>query len=241
MKYMKIAFGLALVAGLMAVMATSAMAAPIWVHCAESSTGKWMAGCTSAGTGWETKAITETSEVTSSTEPGSKGLELEDKKAGTAITCVGSGTGTVGPNGIDTVKTIKATGCKIVPGKAGSCEEPVTARAINLGWASKLEEKGTEVRDAVTSLIAGKTPGYAVECKVAGIITITDECTGAISTGVRANRTTGKVETEFDKTSEGELGNCTVGGEKQGRVAGNVLNLLRSGHPLWVLAAVLKT
>jgi hypothetical protein len=242
MKYLKIAFGLAMVAGLMAAMTSSAIAAPIWVHCEKVTSGKWTNSlCTTAGSGeWETKAVTETSEVTSSTEPGSKGLELEDKKAGTAITCVGVGTGTVGANGSDSVKTIKAEKCKIVAGKAGSCEEPVTARALNLGWSTKLEEKNGELRDAVTSLISGKTPGYAVECEVDGILKITDECTGNITTNVVANRANGTVETTFDSVSEGELGNCTVGGEKEGRVAGKVINKLRSGA-YWALAAAIKT
>jgi hypothetical protein len=238
MKYLKLALGLAIIAGLMAVMASSATAAPIWVHCVK---GKgWMAGCLNAGTEWETKAVTETSEVTSSTVPGTKGLELEDKKAGTAITCVGSGTGTAGANGSDSVVTIKATNCKIVAGKAGSCEEPVTARAINLGWSTRLAEVGGVVRDEVRSLVSGKAPGYAVECEVGGIFKITDECTGPISTNAIANRAEGTVETEFDKTSEGELGNCTVGGEKQGRVSGKVINKLRNGG-LWILAAALNT
>ncbi len=240
MKYMKIAFGLALVAGLMAVMASSAMAAPKWVTCVKATPGKWSSStCTSAGTGWETAEVSATSEVTSSTV-GSTGLELEDKKAGTAITCVGNGTGTVGANGSDSVRTITASKCKIVAGKAGSCEEPVTARAINLGWSTKLEERSGELRDIITSLISGKTPGYAVECEVDGILKITDECTGVISTNARANRAEGTVETEFDSVSEGELGNCTIGGEKQGRVKGNVVNRLRSGA-YWILASLLKT
>lgn len=241
MKRLKIAFGLVLVAGVMAITASSALAGPIWVHCAKVSSGKWKNSlCTESGTGeWETKAVTETSEVTSSTI-GSTGLELEDKKAGTAITCVGVGTGTAGANGSDSVISTKATKCKIVAGKAGSCEEPLTVRAINLGWSSKLEERSGELRDIITSSISGKQPGYAVECEVDGIIKISDECTGVISTNARANRAEGTVETEFDSLSEGELANCTVGGEKQGRIHGNVINRLRSGA-FWILASLLKT
>ena len=242
MKRLKIAIGLAMAAVLMAITASSAMAEPAWVHCEKVASGKWENSlCTETGAGeWETKAVTETSEITSSTVPGTKGLELEDKKAGTAITCVGVATGTVGAKGSDSITTIKATSCKLVAGKAGSCEEPITARAINLGWSTKLEERSGELRDTITSLISGKKPGYAVECKVAGIIKITDECTGVISTKPRANRTEGTVETEFDKTSEEELGNCTIGGEKQSRISGTIINRLRNGA-FWILASLLKT
>ena len=71
MKYLKMAFGLVLVAGLMAVVASPAMAVPRWVHCV---VGKgWMAGLRENREGWETKELVGTSEVTSSGE-----LELED-------------------------------------------------------------------------------------------------------------------------------------------------------------------
>jgi hypothetical protein len=254
MKHLKIAFGLVMVAGLMAVVASPAMAeGPRWVHCVKvaPNTGHWLTNkCTTAGTGeWETKAVTETSEVTSSTVPGSKGLELEDVKAGTAITCVGNGTGTVGPNGADSVKTITATGCEFVAGKLGSCEAAVKpiAKPRNLGWSSRIEErentktKVIELRDIVTSLIAGKAPGYAVECRVGGVLKVTDVCEGVISTNARANRAEGTVEQEFDKVSEEEVGTCSVGGAGQGRVSGNTINRLRLLTALWLLANLIKT
>jgi hypothetical protein len=256
MKHLKIAFGLVVVAGLMAVMASSAMAEARWVHCVKvtPNTGKWTNNtCTTHGTGeWETKqlGVSETSEVTSATVPGSKGLELEDSKAtggATAITCVGTGTGTVGANGTDSVKTIKATGCKFVAGKRGSCEESagVTATARNLGWSTVLEERAVgsekEVRDVILSLTTGVNPGYSVECTVGGIFKITDECTGMISTKVRANRAEGTVEAVFDETSEKETGTCTVGGVGAGRVSGTTISKLRNGGSYWVLSTAEHT
>jgi len=254
MKHLKIAFGLVVMAGLMAIVTSSAMAAPVvLVHCVKvkPNTGHWRdADCLNAGAGeWETIAVTETSEITSSTVPGSKGLELEDKKAGTAITCVGTGTGTVGANASDSVKTIKATGCEFVAGKLGSCEAAVKPIAIarNLGWSSRFEErentetKVIELRDIVTSLISGKAPGYAVECRVGGILKVTDVCEGVISTNARANRAEGTIEQEFDKVSEGELGTCSVGGAGQGRVSGTTINRLRLQTALWLLANIIKT
>ena len=132
-------------------------AQPKWVACEKVTSGKWTDNnCTAAGSGtFETKAVTETVEVTSSS-PG--GLELEDSKAtggATAIKCEGSDQGTVGNEGSDSVTRITASKCTFV--KAGSCEsgKAVTARALNLPWATKLEEVGKEVRDS----------GYVVSCR----------------------------------------------------------------------------
>jgi hypothetical protein len=257
MKYLKLTFGLIVAAGLMAAAASPALAlGPRWVHCVKvaPNTGKWTNNtCTTHGTGeWETKqlAVTETSEVTSSTLPGSKGLELEDSKAtggATAMTCTETNTGTVGANGTDSVKTIKALECKFVAGKRGSCEESagVTMTYRNLGWSTALEERvvGTqkEVRDVITSLATGKAPGYSVECTVGGIFKVADECTGTITTKVRANRAEGTVETVFDEMSEKETGSCTVGGAGAGRISGTIISKLRNGGAYWILSAAEHT
>jgi hypothetical protein len=229
MKYLKIAFGLVIVAGLMAVAASPAMARQGWVQCRENTgKGQWEnSKCTTAKANgnWETKEITETLETTSS---GS--LELEDSKAtggATAVQCSGAGTGTVGSGGSGSVKTVTATGCKFVAGKVGSCEESkgVTTRAVNLPWSTKLEERsGGEVRNVITSTVAGKAPGYATECTVGGVFKISDECTGVTSANVRPNRAK-TVETEFDKTSE--PGTCSVGGEKAGFLRGVIFISVR--------------
>lgn len=242
MKRLKLAIGLVVTAGLMTLTASSAMAGPIWVHCEKVAVGKWKNSlCTEAGAGeWETKAVAETSEITSSTVPGTKGLELEDKAAGMAVTCTGSATGTIGAIGSDSIKSIATTSCKLVPGKAGICEEPARAIAINLGWATRLEERGGELRDAISSLVAGKSPGWRLECFVAGLIRVADKCEGNITTNVKAKRAEGTVETTFDAVSERETGDCEVGGLNQGRVSGTVINRLRSGA-FWVLASILKT
>ena len=177
MNYLKIAFGLVITTGLMTMAASPALAAqPKWVACEKVASGKWTNGnCTESGSGtFETEAVAETVEVTSST-PG--GLELEDSKAtggATAIKCEGTRLGTAGSEGSGSITRVTATHCSFV--KAGSCEsgKPVTTRALNLPWATRLEEvenkstKEKEVRDLITSLVAGKSPGWAVECSVAG-------------------------------------------------------------------------
>jgi len=165
MKYLKIAFGLALVAGLMAVVASSAVAAPRWVHCVKvktAGTGQWNnANCSEIDktNEYETKAITETSEVTSSGK-----LKLADTNtvAGEVeVECEGSNRGWVvnlatGP-GEDGIASISATACKTI---TGSCEKP-NASPRNLPWGSRLVEveeerekekvKTEEVRDELIS------------------------------------------------------------------------------------------
>jgi hypothetical protein len=226
MKRMTIAFGPVVVAVLMAIAASPALAEqPKWATCEEVSSGHWTNGrCTTAGGGsWETQGLAETVEVTSS----STGLELEDSKEGTAITCAGTGLGTAGANGAGSAIRVTVSKCKIVAGKAGSCEEPLTAEAVNLPWATKLTETGSEVREEMTSIVAGKAPGYAIECEVGGILKVTDECTGNITTKIGNNRSEGTVEAEFDAKSEGEKGNCTVGGASSGRVHGKFIKRIR--------------
>jgi hypothetical protein len=249
MKHLKIVFGLVVTAGLMAVVASPAVAlGPRGVTCAKVTpgAGKWTNGlCTTAGTGeWETKEIIATVEVTASGT-----LEQEDSKApgGPAvIKCSASGTGTTGAGGTGSVVTILLKSCEFVEKKSGDCEEskPVTSEFLNLPWSTKLEErenlsKEKEVRNVLSAGHSGKTPGLAIECTVGGILKITDECTGMFSTTkIRANRAEGSVEGEYEK--ESEPGNCTVGGEKSGFLRGVITGKLRQ-QAAWVLAAALRT
>jgi hypothetical protein len=255
MKRLKIAFGLAVVAGLMAVVAAPAMAVPRWVHCVKGSGPYTNGTCATLGAGgWETKELVNTSEVTSSGE-----LELEDSKApegGTAIKCTGENIGWVtnlekisepGQDGISAINNIK---CKFIVGKHGSCEESkgVTVHPTNLPWGTKLIEEGTQVRDDILSGAKKPTgegfPGWEVECTVGGVLKITDVCEhNDTSVNVVANRTTGKVASEFETKSNetGHKAKCTIGGAEAGNVNGTILSLLRSGNALWILAPNLHT
>jgi hypothetical protein len=250
MKYLKIVFGLAAVAGLMAVVAPAAMANPRWVTCkANAGKGNFEDSlCSKAKVngGWETAEIAESVEVTASSPTG---LTLEDSKAtggATAINCTGSGLGKAAPGGRGEIVRITATGCKFVPGKVGSCEESkaVTAKPVNLPWSYELflrlslRTGISRVRAEIVSLISGKSPGWAVECTVGGIFKITDTCEGVTTTSVEANRAAKIVETEFEEESEETPGTCSVGGAKAGRVAGNIINRLRTGAPWWVLPPI---
>jgi len=257
MKHLKIAFGLAVVAGLMAVAAVPAMAlGPRWVTCVPKVGGKWMAGCAKAGSTWETQELKETLEVTSH---GALELEDSEPKLGTKVRveCEGTGLGTVGAEGQDSVTRITATNCRFLNKEHGECEEVagVTASPRNLPWSTHLEERNnskgvTELRDLIRSLTT-KPPGWAVECTVKTFFKVLDECTGGTNTSVRAIRATEEVENEFgpagSQTAE-EPANCTEGKKTgTGFVRGKVFNLTKAAkgsletRPVWPLAAVLGT
>ena len=245
MKRLKIAFGLVVVAGLMAVVAAPAMAVPRWVTCAKvASGGHFSSGsCTTAGTEWATKELVGTSEVTSSGN-----LELEDQEApggAVNIKCTGSDTGWVanltntsepGEDGVATITNIK---CTFV--KHGECEESagVTAKPLNLPWGTKLEEFKAEVRDEVPI-----GAGWEVECTVAKILKIRDKCEATVhnTTNVLPNRTNSTVESVFDeRTKEEAMAKCSASGKESGLVRGALVSKLTSGNALWVLAPNLKT
>ena len=245
MKHLKVAFGLVVVAGLMAVVAAPAMAVPRWVTCEKvSSGGHWSSGsCTTAGTEWATKELEGTSEVTSSGE-----LEMEDQEApggAVNILCTGLGTGWVsnsanksepGEGGVATIKNMK---CSFI--KHGECEEAagVTMKPLNLPWGGRLKETGSEVR--------GEGPigvGWDVECTVDKILRIQDKCETVIhnTANVLPNRTNSTVEGVADEVTKSEtMGKCSASGKDSQLVRGTVVSKLKNGNALWVLAPNLKT
>jgi hypothetical protein len=241
MKYLKIAFGLIVVAGLMAVMAGPALAEEYrWVGCEEKAgAGKWEDNkCekAKAGGNWETKEPAVGKEVTIATIPG-QSLTFEDTGAKTAMECQGGGTAKLNAKGTGEIVALTATSCKFVAGKNGACEasKPVTAKATHLPWKTKLEEAaGGEVRNAIENSGTG-LPAYEVECTVAGIFKVNDKCEGNTSTSIKRRTSAaggeGTVEGAFDEKSP--LANCSVGGEKTGKMAGISLLRLRFITLIW--------
>ena len=240
MKYLKMAFGLVVVAGLMAVVASPAVAVPRWVHCVKSEKGKFSDGtCSKSGTGWETKELVGTSEITTSGE-----LELEDTKAtggAVSLQCSASGTGWVanlasatepGEDGNSTITNVK---CTFV--KEGLCRKAIGVEPRNLPWGTRLVESGTEVRDEIISGNVSGAPGWKIICEnfLGGMTEDTCELSGN-SVNIIANRATGKLEIKFDNITETKKAKCTVGGANAGNTRGTILALLRSGNALWVLA-----
>jgi hypothetical protein len=238
MKSLKIAFGLLIVAGSMAVTVGSALAGEVrWINCTENpGHGQWKNSlCSKAKTngGWETKEISETVEVTSS----AKELQLVDTKATGGemkLACSVTDAGWVGATGSDGVSRVTTTECKLLEGKDGACEsgKPVTAKAVHLPWSTKLQEAtGGEARDAIQNGGKGE-PGYAIECTVAGIFEVADECTGKTTTGIFNNKNKGTVEVEFESKSEKD--NCILGGAGAGEIKGIAIVKQRNGRTLKV-------
>jgi hypothetical protein len=249
MKYLKIAFGLVVVAGLMAVVAAPAMATPRWVTCVKGS-GKYENSlCVKEGSGgWETKELEGTSTITSSGE-----FELEDSSSGVGLVCKGTDTGWIAnltsrsAAADDGLTSITATSCTFI--KAGSCEESkgVTAKARNLPWGGRLVEKGSEVRSETASgprkEEGNGEPGWSIECTVGGVLKITDTCERQGNTVDEiARRAEGSVEASFDEITKSEtMASCTVGGTNTGLVRGTVAIKLTNGNASWILAPNLKT
>jgi len=262
MKYLKIAFGLAMVAGLMAVAATPALAlSPRWVVCekVEAGKGQWEdSRCTKpkGGGGWETKEVKETREVTSDGT-----LELEDEKASiagpTRVKCSGTNLGTIGAGGTDSVTEITATNCRFVT--AGGCKEnleKLIVRPVNLPWSTLLEERegairgSREVRDIIRSLTAGRAPGWTVKCE--SVLGGQEEDVCEAEGGFASTKITngegalqGAVIGTFEKGVP-KNAKCSKGGAGTGVVEGTVLSRLRTSpsgelRSFWVLAAAFKT
>lgn len=232
MKYLRINVCLVAVAGLMAFTAAPAMGAHAgWVSCQENpEVGQWENGLCSkvkANGNWETQAVVETKEVTSSAQ----GLELTDTKAtggASTIKCSETDVGWIGIAGADGVSTVTTTKCERV---SGACEagKPVTAKAIDLPWDTELkEESGGELRDVFQA--GGKGPGYTVECTVGGIFKLNDECSGKMSTKMANNQTNGAVEAIFDAKTEKD--ECSVGGAGAGEITGTDIIKQRGGNAL---------
>jgi hypothetical protein len=120
MKYLRLVFGLIVFAGLIAATTSSAIAlGPRWVTCLPAKeVGKGHfndSGCleNDKTNEWETTAVSETLEVTSS----SLGIEFEDSEApGGAVRmeCSITSAGTINPNGQDSIKALHFNTCKFI-------------------------------------------------------------------------------------------------------------------------------
>jgi hypothetical protein len=137
----------------------------------------------------------------------------------TEIECEGHGHGLVGPGPNDTIHSITATACKFVSGKNGSCEasKGVTAKAVHLPYITRLLTVAGVTRDMTEG--TGGGAGYNVECTVAGIFKVQDECTTNTGDPKITNNTNDVIST-FEAN---EKASCTQGNSTSGMVVGNTL------------------
>ncbi len=160
------------------------------------------------------KLVAHTSAVPALIASGAEFL-FEDAGAKTAVVCeISGGGGTVSPGAEGTVKEITGTSCKE---DVGECAKP-SAKSLHLPWKTELRLSGSEVRDLTLSGGSGE-PGWAIECEVAKIFKITDECTGMTDTGTTAVES--GIEATFDEHSAAV--NCSVGGTGTGHVRGQFI------------------
>jgi hypothetical protein len=141
-------------------------------------------------------------------------LKLTDTKGGltggvVTVECSGTSTGTVGPGKYDRITTITvANPCRNITGCVGT----IKAEARNLPWQTELFETEGKVRDSVVSEVAGKFPGWKVEC------TLSDTCEGNTTTAIVNNTSNNTVEAVFDAKSA--VVTCSRGGAGTGKVEG---------------------
>jgi hypothetical protein len=162
-------------------------------------------------------------------------LQLADLAAtggATEIVCEGSGTGTIGPLAQDEVITLKASACRFVSGKNGSCEagDEVTARAVNTPYRTLLITVAGVTEDLITPGSSGKNPGWEVECTVLGVFKAQDTCTTPDARTLIVNLATG-VDAIF---KESETASCTLGNATSGMAFGTGLNKNPTGHTISV-------
>jgi len=140
--------------------------------------------------------------------------------------------GWVGPGSEDEVTSVVFMKKCAVPAKAEKLNKEestnfcksgteATATAVNLPWKTLIVLVGAVFLDQLTA--AGTGPGYKVECTNILGGKSTDECTTQKGTTELTNEGASAVLSEFPAApAESEFANCTIGGELQGLVSGNV-------------------
>jgi hypothetical protein len=232
MSSIKLAFGLAVVVCLLAVGASSAMAAQ-WGQCQTEKEGKFAnSECKGTGKGWEWKQL----QVKEAVE--SKGtLTLADTKGGifgeeVKIECSGFGEGTVGPGTEGEITNItaekggtnKTIKCKTL---AGICPSP-ELESRNLPWETELVQTEKEIRAYAHAHPKGGLPGLIVNCSGTQ-----DECVEGHASAKISNAKNGQ-EVEAERDARSGLQNCTRGGAGSGIIVGVISVKQKNGHALRV-------
>jgi hypothetical protein len=215
-KFRILAFVLVAVCGLCAIAASAAFAA-------EELPAEYL---------WEGAKIAEKAELPFlvANDPETSTLLLEDMKAtggAVDVNCSGMFNGVImGPKDALITEALSLTGSKTISCAFGSnkglCEgTTATVTAVDLPWLVEPLLVGTTFAEDIVESAEDKTglPGYKTECETI-IGKVSDTCTG--DTGAIARNVAGGIESEFSETNEAVTipGNCTLGGAKEGLLAG---------------------
>jgi hypothetical protein len=216
MKFIKIALGLATIAGLMAVASAPALAGPVWKQCREhSGTGtKWEdSKCSKASsTGkWEWVELTTTEKATAEGT-----VRLVDTKVPIVgkveIKCSGTGEGVIGPGKFG--RAVAVTSMTCIPGE--NCEKLISEEVRHLPYQTEVFETEKTLRATATSGGSGAPGGVAV-CRVLGVEKA-DECTSESGSALLENLPNGSVNGMTE--SKSGKANCTLGGTASGLAEG---------------------
>ncbi len=243
-KSMKIA-GLCLASMLLVGMALagSANAAPLWLLCLEgsASTTKYSSNqCSKVESSgkWESVALgtkSDTVNIKAFT------LSLLDEGTGAEITCDGAGTVGTGliessNKGVTRVAEVTkpSTNCVLTKAAILGCTETKNIEEVkgaNLPWATEIVANGTKLETKIKKGPgAAGEPGWKVKCGG-----VEDVCTSPAGEeeGVElVNLESAGVLLVKGRFEELHKANCTVGGNKKGRVRGLLAILLSKGSGL---------
>jgi hypothetical protein len=238
MKYFKMGLFLAAMFVVSMVAVATASAAPIWEQCSEGgTTTKYTEHqCLKAGSGekwaWKEVAATEEVRIKGSLRLSDDNIPIEGK---VVVECSGEAVGFVGPGihgRITEVKT-SAAQCRNIE----HCEKVEKIEAIHLPWQTENTEVGGKpvtILKAVTTG-AGKEAGWAVTCKVLGIVE-EDSCENpegkpeSLALKNDATKNGEKIELLVLATFEKlRMANCSIGGTEEGLVEGS-LSILKANE-----------
>jgi hypothetical protein len=252
MKHLKIA-GLCLASMLVMGMALAgnASAAPLWLLCLPvNGTGLWKnSACTKLDdtrkSNWESSSILANTDKTVVLAMTLTLTDTTTPLGSTPVRCDHpselGGSGFVGPNNLGRITEAEViapkTECRSLGGgcKAGEGEvRKVEGR--NLPWQTAIFEVGGKFQTAIEGTVAGKEPGWLVECNtVLGVKA--DECVAESAAKAElvelANKKSGLEETELLVAGTFLMrhkADCTEGGVESGLVEGTLAILLANAN-----------
>jgi hypothetical protein len=159
-------------------------------------------------------------------------LETEDTKVGPfgesgAVSCKGTGEGTIGPGAADTITKLGITDCTPVK----ICEIPTGLTFLKLPWTTKVELIGAVFYDDIVAS-TGEVE-YKFICTILGI-KVEDTCKLALARSLLEN-TGSNVKGIFSKTDSNQPAvTCSRGGTGTGLLMGSIEYLSTAGATIAV-------